>query len=137
MGEAGGIEPYWVFGYGSLIWKPPWVPMCRWNAEWSRPHAIEKRGRTVIIDFIDGQLNPRIGAGYIKGVVRRFAQSSNDHRGTPEATGRVVTVIQAGEWHRLVGSVSCHDRFASDSSLPTRSSQMWLERTSSGEWRTG
>ncbi|KAK6907027.1 hypothetical protein I203_101016 [Kwoniella mangroviensis CBS 8507] len=57
---------YWVFGYGSLIFKPP-------------PHAVEQR------------------------VVRRFAQSSIDHRGTPDAPGRVVTVIEAREWHKLEG----------------------------------
>ncbi|WWC87434.1 uncharacterized protein L201_002323 [Kwoniella dendrophila CBS 6074] len=63
---------YWVFGYGSLIFKPP-------------PHAIEQK------------------SGYVKGVVRRFAQSSIDHRGTLEAPGRVVTVIEAREWHKLEG----------------------------------
>lgn len=60
-------ESYIVFGYGSLIWKPP-------------PHAIERI------------------PGYLKHYVRRFAQSSSDHRGTPESPGRVVTLIHADEW---------------------------------------
>lgn len=58
---------YTVFGYGSLIWKPP-------------PHVVRKT------------------PGYLKHYVRRFAQSSSDHRGTPEFPGRVVTLIHADEW---------------------------------------
>ena len=59
-----------VFGYGSLIFKPP-------------PHVI---GRT---------------PGFIKGFMRRFAQHSVDHRGTPERPGRVVTLISSQDWHKF------------------------------------
>ncbi|KAI0257890.1 ChaC-like protein-domain-containing protein [Gloeopeniophorella convolvens] len=45
--------PYIVFGYGSLILRPP-------------PQIIHKT------------------PGFLKGYVRRFAQKSHDHRGTPE-----------------------------------------------------
>jgi cation transport protein ChaC len=54
--------PLWLFGYGSLIWRP------------AIPFAERRRARA-------------------RGYERRFFQGSPDHRGVPEAPGRVVTLL--------------------------------------------
>jgi cation transport protein ChaC len=55
--------PVWVFGYGSLVWRPAMTYVAR-------------------------------RAGRIDGWARRFWQSSTDHRGTVEAPGRVLTLVE-------------------------------------------
>lgn len=52
----------WIFGYGSLIFRPGF-------------------------DFLERR------PAWIAGYVRRFWQGSPDHRGTPRAPGRVVTLL--------------------------------------------
>lgn len=55
-------QEVWIFGYGSLIWKP--------DVEYTESYF-----------------------GQVRNSVRRFWQASPDHRGTPEALGRVVTMM--------------------------------------------
>jgi cation transport protein ChaC len=54
----------WIFGYGSLIWRPGF--------------AFVERRRAIA-----------------HGWARRFWQKSTDHRGTPDAPGRVATMVPA------------------------------------------
>ncbi|GMM31203.1 gamma-glutamylcyclotransferase [Martiniozyma asiatica (nom. inval.)] len=61
-------QPIWLYGYGSLLFKPPLHHL-----------PIHKHFH---------RFN-----GYTTGYIRRFWQSSYDNRGTPEYKGRVVTII--------------------------------------------
>ena len=68
-GSGSGVEtpdPLWIFGYGSLCWRPDF------------PHE-----ETMVCR--------------VSGWGRYFAQSSCDHRGTPDSPGLVATLLEDGE----------------------------------------
>lgn len=73
--KNGDDEPLWLFGYGSLLFKPPL-------------HHLP-----ISQDF-------KRYDGYVNGYARRFWQSSYDNRGTPHFKGRVVTIVPAAELAR-------------------------------------
>ncbi|KAJ5455083.1 ChaC-like protein [Penicillium sp. IBT 31633x] len=75
----------WVFGYGSLIWKPP-------------PHYDQR-----VPGYISGYVRRFWQVDGKTDIMLLFneSQASTDHRGTPEQPGRVVTVIERTFWETL------------------------------------
>ncbi|RYP91697.1 hypothetical protein DL770_002138 [Monosporascus sp. CRB-9-2] len=73
-GEPG--EEFWLFGYGGVVLNRSLI--------WKPPPHYDRRI-----------------PGWVTGYVRRFWQASQDHRGTPEAPGRVVTLIDRAHWASL------------------------------------
>ncbi|CAM9391544.1 unnamed protein product [Chrysoparadoxa australica] len=75
--KAAGIteipDPLWLFGYGSLCWKP--------EAGW---------------ESFDRQVKV-----HVKGWKRLFAQLSMDHRGTPTNPGLVATLVSDTDLEKL------------------------------------
>lgn len=67
----------WVFGYGSLVWKPP-------------------EGFTPV-DSVPGA---------IRGYTRKFWQGSTDHRGVPGAPGLVATLLRNSDIPKVVQQIT-------------------------------
>ncbi|KAF8424707.1 ChaC-like protein [Tirmania nivea] len=77
---------FWIFGYGSLIWKPP-------------PSFGETKLVHVTLSLTVSVSRPACA---------RIHQSE-DHRGTPANPGRVVTLIERSAWDTLTDHHSVDD----------------------------
>ncbi|KAF7340556.1 Gamma-glutamylcyclotransferase [Mycena sanguinolenta] len=87
--SATAAAPFVVFGYGSLIFKVD--DLLRSTVRLS--DCLAPSASLLRMSF------PRLQVpGFLKGYVRRFAQKSHDHRGTPENPGRVVTLVHKEDW---------------------------------------